>query len=141
MTILAVSIKIFMLFVDKMKMKKTIKRFLLSAVVALSLTSCGGDKEHFDISLLAGKWVAGQEFWRYDANGTGATWDEADDVHEDEAQPFTWEFDDETNRLTHIHQMEMGGVVPKSYTLKALNDNTLSYTDRFDSTYTFKRVN
>ena len=107
-----------MLFVDKMKMKKTIKRFLLSAVVALSLTSCGGDKEHFDISLLAGKWVAGQEFWRYDANGTGATWDEADDVHEDEAQPFTWEFDDETNSLTHIHQMEWAAWCPNRIRLR-----------------------
>ena len=30
--------------------------------------------------------------------------------------------------------------LPKSYTLKALDDNKLSYKDRFDSTYTFNRV-
>ena len=113
---------------------------MVFVAAALLFAGCGEKKKTFDIDLIVGKWVAGQEFWRYDADGTGATWDEADDVHEDEAQPFKWEFDGESNRLTQIHQMEMGGVIPKSYTLVDLSDNTLSYKDRFDSTYVYKRV-
>ena len=122
-------------------MKSRRRKILVFVAATLLLAACGEKKKQFDIDLIAGKWVAGQEFWRYDADGTGATWDEADDVHEDEAQPFKWEFDGENNRLTHMHQMEMGGVIPKSYTLKVLDNSTLSYTDRFDSTYTFNRVN
>ena len=109
------------------------------AALSMSLSACR-DKQSFDIDLIVGKWVAGTEYWRYDDNGTGVTWDKADDVNEDEAQPFKWEFDSETNHLTHIHQMEMGGAIPKSYTLKTLNENVLAYTDKYDSTYTFNRV-
>lgn len=122
-----------------MKKNRLIRLFALGALM-LTLASCGGDKKQFDIDLIVGKWVAGTEYWRYDADGNGGTWDEGEDVHEDEAQPFKWEFDSENNRLTQIHQMEMGGVIPKSYTLVDLNDNTLSYKDRFDSTYVYKRV-
>jgi hypothetical protein len=119
--------------------RNRLKILVFVAAATLLLSACG-KKEHFDIGLIVGKWVAGTEYWRYDGDGNGATWDVGDDVNEDEAQPFTWEFDDEENLLTQIHQMEMGGVIPKSYTLKKLDENTLAYADRFDSTYTFKRV-
>lgn len=109
---------------------------------ACSLMFSCKEEPKFDIDLIVGKWVSGTEYWRYDTDGTGVTWDEADDVHEDEAQAFKWEFDSENNRLNHIHWMEMTQewTLPKSYTLKALDDRKLSYKDRFDSTYTFNRV-
>lgn len=113
---------------------------MVFVAAALLFAGCGEKKKTFDIDLIVGKWVSGSEYWRYDADGGGGTWDEGDDVHEDEAQPFRWEYDSESNRLTQIHQMEMGGVIPKSYTLVDLTDNTLSYKDRFDSTYVYKRV-
>ena len=94
----------------------------------------------FDGDLLIGKWVSGTEYYRYDNDGTGATWDTSDDVSESEAQPFTWEFDPNTNDLTLIHQMEMGGQIPKSYTVTALNDSILKYKDRYSQTFTYNRV-
>lgn len=121
-----------------MNRKNRIILYVLAAGVFM-MTSCR-EKKHFDIELIVGKWVAGTEYYRYDNDGKGATWDVADDVNEDEAQPFEWEFDEESNHLTLIHQMEMGGVIPKSYTLKTLDDKVLAYTDKYDSTYTYKRV-
>ncbi len=114
----------------------------MALLLCLGLTACNGiEKQTFDIALLTGKWVSGTEVYRYDADGTGATWDTADDVSEAEAQPYTWEFDEATNRLTLLHQMEMGGVVPKSYTLKKLDATTLEYQDQYNNTSSFTRVN
>ena len=117
-----------------------IPRLFFAAMLAM-LVSCQQEHVSFNPELLVGKWVAGTEYYRYDAGGTGVTWDTSDDVNEDEAQPFTWEYEDETNRLTLVHQMEMGGVVPKSYTVTALTDSTLSYKDIYGHTYTYTHVN
>jgi len=123
-------------------MKKIVSRLCALLLICLALTSCNGKEEvSFDISLIVGKWVSGTEYYRYDADGTGATWDTADDVSEEEAQSYTWEYDGETNKLTLIHQMEMGGVVPKYYTLVTLNATTLAYQDQYSNTSSFTRVN
>ncbi len=122
-----------------MKIKKLVL-FLFVAAAQLALVGCHEETESFDITLLPGKWVAGTEYYRYDNDGTGVTWDTGEDVSEEEAQAFTWEFNDETNRLTLIHQMEMGGVVPKYYTLKALTATQLSYSDNYGQTMTYTRV-
>ncbi len=123
-------------------MKQTIKRIamFLTAIVAVGaiFTSCAPtEEEYFDVNLLYGKWQSGTEFWRYDSNGNGATWDTADDVTEEEAQTFTWTL--EANELTQIHIMEIGGSVPKVYTVTELNFTTLRYHDNFKS-YSFTRV-
>lgn len=122
--------------------KKIYKQFPICLVFAgmLLFGACQFDKETFDIDLLIGKWVRGTEYYRYDANGTGVTWDTSDDVSEAEAQPFTWEFNSETNRLTLVHQMEMGGSIPKLYTLVELNESKLSYKDNYDQIFTYSHV-
>ncbi|HPW90021.1 MAG TPA: hypothetical protein PLJ40_01205 [Paludibacteraceae bacterium] len=56
----------------------------------------------------------------------------------EEAQPFTWSLEGAT--LTQIHQGEMGQKVPKVYTLKTLNDSTLSYRDDYGVSFTFIKV-
>ena len=91
----------------------------------------------FDKTLLSGYWVSGTLHEYYNANGTGYTWDTWDDVTEEEAQPFTWTLENAT--LTQIHKMEMGGNVPKMYTVTTLNANTLEYRDDYGKTYTFTR--
>lgn len=123
-------------------MKKIGSRLCALLLICLTMTSCNEKEEvSFDISLIVGKWVSGTEYYRYDADGTGATWDTADDVSEEEAQAYTWEYDGETNKLTLIHQMEMGGVVPKYYTLVTLNATTLAYQDQYSNTSSFTRAN
>ncbi len=112
----------------------------LTAIVAVGalFTSCGPiEQEFFDVNLLYGKWRSGTEFWRYDTNGNGATWDTADDVTESEAQRFTWTL--VADELTQIHVISMGGSVPKVYTVTELTATTLRYHDDFKS-YSFTKV-
>lgn len=119
--------------------------FALVAVGCMMLTGCKDDPV-FDGDLIVGKWVAevngsaGTEYYRYDADGTGVTWDTGDDVHEEEGQPYTWSFDQSTSRLTLIHQMEMGGVVPKSYTVTVLDEQRLEYKDNSSQKFAYIRV-
>lgn len=119
------------------------KIFVFSALVlgALLLSSCVKNEPIIDGNLIVGKWVNGTEYWRYDDDGNGATWDVGDDVTEEEAQPFTWSFESETNRLTQIHIMEMGGRIPKYYTVTSLDDKMMKYRDVTGNSYYFVRVN
>ncbi len=118
-------------------MKKLAIGIVVALFVSLTTTSCDyfRKKEHFDKNLLPGKWKQGSLYERYHANGTGATWDIADDVTEDEAQPFTWTLVE--NELTQIHIMEMGGRIPKTYTVTALTASKFSYHDSYGKNYNF----
>lgn len=117
---------------------KWLSRILLLTAVML-FVSCKPEVV-FDTELLVGKWVSGTEYYRFDNGGKGATWDTSDDVQESEAQPFTWEFDGETHDLTLVHQMEMGGQIPKSYEVTDLTESVLKFKDRYGQTYSYNRV-
>ncbi len=115
------------------------KLWLLTVIVASVLMgSCEDPIVTFNAPDMVGKWVRGTEFYRYDSNHSGVTWDTADDVSEQEGQPFTWTLDGD--QLTLVHQMEMGGVVPKVYTVTVLSSSTLTYRDNYNQTFTYSRV-
>ena len=120
---------------------KRFQKALLFSAMCLLLSSCVDDV-FMDPTLLIGKWESDGEFYRYDSDGTGVTWDTKDDVYEDEAQPFKWEFNQLDRSLTHIHWMEMtqDWTVPRVYTVTMLNDSVLKYDDRFGKSYSFTRV-
>lgn len=107
--------------------------------LALFMNSCDliGGGETFDKTLLTGTWTSGTLHEHYNAAGTGYTWDTADDVTEAEAQIFTWTL--EGSALTQIHVMEMGGKVPKTYTVTKLNATTLAYHDDYGKSYIFTK--
>ena len=115
---------------------KRLSGFLVVFCVLALLYSCGKDA-NFDKNLLPGKWKQGQLFEKYTADGTGWTWDESDDVTEDEAQQFEWTL--EKDNLTQIHIMEMGGKVPKEYKVSELTETTLKYKDNYGKNYSFTR--
>ena len=105
---------------------------LAVSAIIVSMSSCSPDPDvELDKTLLYGKWqeTNSLNFEVYKADGTGHTWDEADDVTEAEAQPFTWTLED--GILTHIHIMEMGADIPKVYTVTKLTATELSYEDDF----------
>ena len=105
---------------------------LAVSAIIVSMSSCSPDPDvELDKTLLYGKWqeTNSLNFEVYKADGTGYTWDEADDVTEAEAQPFTWTLED--GILTHIHIMEMGADIPKVYTVTKLTATELSYEDDF----------
>lgn len=118
-------------------MKKFFYYFIFCLATAFVFSSCEdlGD-ETFDESLLIGRWVSGTVHYKYSSDHYGATWDTADDVTEAEAQRFSWTLDQ--SDLTHIHIMEVGGEVPKYYTVTELTESTLKYKDSFNS-YSFVR--
>lgn len=119
-------------------MKKSLRFLLSSVILAFLVVGCMKEEPSFDEQLLIGKWRSGTEYYRYDSNGRGATWDTGDDVSEDEAQEFTWTLI--KSDLTHIHILEMGGKVPKYYTVTELTATTLRYKDEFGKTFSFVKV-
>lgn len=118
------------------------KRFgfyaLIAFVSAVLFTACAPEEKSFEKALMVGKWKQGTLFEVYESDGTGHTWDEADDVTEEEAQKFTWTL--EMDVLTQIHIMEIGGSIPKVYTVTELTEDRLSYEDDFGKSYTFTKV-
>jgi hypothetical protein len=130
----------------KMKNKKTIIWLAITVLcVVIGVSSCG-EANSFDSAMLVGKWrrispnangAQKYEYYRFYNNGNGAAWDEADDVSENEAQPFTWTLTGSTFRL--VHKGEMGQVVPKTYTMLTLTDAILSFKDSYGDRYTYSK--
>jgi hypothetical protein len=119
-------------------MKKTLFYLTMCIVLTVLAVSCEPLPVNFDETLLYGKWRSGTLFYKYLADGTGGTWDTADDVTEAEAQAFTWTL--ENDLLTQNHILEIGGTVPKVYTVTELTENTLVYHDDFGVRWSFTKV-
>jgi len=119
-------------------MKKTLFYFSMCIVVSILAVSCETEPISFDDSLLIGKWQSGTLFYKYFGDGTGGTWDTADNVLEEEAQEFTWTLVNAD--LTHIHILEIGGTVPKVYTVTELTATSLKYHDDFGVNWVFTKV-
>lgn len=121
------------------------------SLIAFGLCSCGGDNNmSFDESLLYGKWQEGSVFERYYGstidyvlpNGdtvqvNGITWDESDDVGEDEAQAFLWTLTGST--LIHEHLGTFTNV-PKVYTITSLTSASLCYEDDYGTKHQFSKA-
>ena len=118
-------------------MKKTLYYLTMCMVVSILAVSCETEPISFEESLLIGKWQSGTLFYKYLNDGTGGTWDTFDDVTEEEAQAFTWTLI--AADLTHIHILEIGGSVPKVYTVTELTATSLKYHDDFSS-FSFTKV-
>ncbi len=115
-------------------MKKILIFLMAATLTGLLLVSCE-EFEEFDETLLIGKWESGTLYYRYFSDGTGYTWDVGDDVNEDEAQDYTWTLVE--SELTHIHILEIGGTVPKLYTVLELTSTSLVYEDDFGKRFSF----
>jgi hypothetical protein len=118
-------------------MKKLLVLLVAGLTLSFVFTSCEKE-ELFDETLLIGRWVSGTVYFRYMEDYSGYTWDPSDDVEESEAQPFTWTLN--KSELTQIHIMQIGGNIPKVYTVLELTPTRLKYKDDFN-TFTFTKVN
>lgn len=105
---------------------------------SILFNSCEEEESVFQESLLIGKWVSGTVYYKYLSNYSGTTWDTSDDVTEAEGQPFTWTL--VKSELTHIHILEVGGSVPKVYTVTELTATSLKYKDSFGKTFSFTKL-
>ena len=105
-------------------MMKKLRNILLISLTLMGLSSCGSDSPALNVSTdqLEGLWLkkGSQEYWRYRADGTGVTWDEA--------------------RLTHIFTGEMGNqAVPKVYDITEITETTMLWKDDYSMTYRFTK--
>ncbi|MFW5706540.1 MAG: hypothetical protein ACOCX0_00965 [Bacteroidota bacterium] len=119
-------------------MKKKLLYLLPLLLVPFLFVSCEEEEMFFDRNLLIGTWESGTLYDKYNADGTGSTWDTSDDVGEDEAQAFTWTLVSDV--LEQIHILEIGGTVPKVYTVTMLTATTLRYEDDFGKQFSFTKV-
>lgn len=92
----------------------------------------------FDEDLLIGLWKEGEVYYRYNDDGTAVTWDLADDVMEDEGTELDWTLDEDL--FTHYYKMEIGGIVPKVFTMKVLELDVMEYGDEFGVEHKFTKV-
>lgn len=92
----------------------------------------------FDADLLIGVWKEGENYYRYNDDGTAVTCDLADDVQEDEGTELSWTL--EGDIFTHYYQMEIGGTIPKTFNMKVLDLDTMKYNDDYGVSHTFSKV-
>lgn len=119
-------------------MKKLVVCLMVCFSFSVLFNSCEEDETFFQESFLMGKWVSGTVYYKYLSDYSGKTWDTSDDVTEAEAQSFTWTL--VKSELTHIHIMEVGGNVPKVYTVTELTATSLKYKDGFGKTFSFSKL-
>ncbi len=120
--------------------RKIIYPILLLLVGSMMWTGCKKEEYTIDESLLIGKWCADgtQEYWRFDANYEGETWDESEDVQEGEGTHYTWSVS--VDRLSILLQGTMGQVVPYDYTFTSQTDRTFTWRDGYGNTRSFSKV-
>ena len=131
---------------------KKLLHFILCLAVAMCFSACGEviPEVNYDASKLYGKWQEGSVFERYyDSNidyvlptgdtiqVNGITWDESDDISEDEAQAFKWSLTGST--LKHVY---VGTFieVPMIYTITTLTPSSLCYEDDYGEVHQFSKV-
>ena len=123
--------------------------FVALLLLAVFMTSCdglgGGDAANIDKSLIVGKWMTADEmyFEVYYSDGTGKEWDLRDDVTEEEASKFTWEFDEATeDRFVKYYKMEISdAIVPQYCKILELTSAKFKYNNEgLRATYDLIRV-
>lgn len=122
-------------------MKNIMRNVALVAFALVALVGCIPDpvvEPNFSVDDIYGKWCSGSVYYRYDSGYRGVTWDTADDMTEDEGQLFEWKI--EGVDMTHIHIMEMGASVPKTYVIDELTSSVLEYHDAYGKSYQFYKV-
>jgi hypothetical protein len=123
--------------------------FIALLFVAFFVSSCGGagggDNANIDKNQIVGKWMTVDEqyFEVYYSNGTGKEWDLRDDVQEEEASEFTWEFDEETeDKFLKYYKMEINdAIVPQYCNILELTSTDFKYNNEgFRATYNLIRA-
>ncbi len=126
-------------------MRKLSLILLMLLAVITTFSSCKKDKEKIDKGLIVGKWqsTAGNYFEVYYSNGTGKMWDEDDDVYEDEADTFNWEFDSNNDsKFTQTIHFHSGAAdLPQYCNIVTLDESSFVYNNSgWRRTENLKRV-
>ncbi len=128
---------------------KKLSFIALMLLMVVGMTSCeglfGGDENKIDESLIVGKWKTadGTYFEVYNSDGTGKYWDLNDDVTEEEASNFTWEFSAlSDDKFIQYHENFSGSLVPQYCNILELTSTTFKYNNEgLRATYNLIRAN
>ena len=128
---------------------KKLSFIALMLLMVVGMTSCeglfGGDENKIDESLIVGKWKTadGTYFEVYNSDGTGKYWNLNDDVTEEEATKFTWEFSALSNdKFIQYHENFSGSLVPQYCNILELTSTTFKYNNEgLRATYNLIRAN
>ena len=127
-------------------MKKNVTIMMMVVAGAMLMASCSlFEKENHlnvDESLLYGKWQEGtsQIYWRYLDDGSGVTWDEGEDISEEESNlTYTWTLRGDV--LTHVFTgAQDNQAVPKVYTITEIDDSKMVWKDDYGLTKTLNKM-
>lgn len=113
--------------------------FFVILFFSLLATSCNDERVHITVEpyQIEGLWqkIGTQEFWRYRVDGTGVTWDESEDVSEEESN-LTYEWTINGDELTHVFHGSLGNqAVPKVYTVTSISSSQMEWEDIYGQTY------
>ena len=110
------------------------------------MTSCFlFDKEtHINVEpeQLYGKWQEGttEVYWRYLSDSTGVTWDEGEEISEQESN-LTYRWTVHGDVLTHVFTGAQGNqAVPKVYTITEINNSRMEWKDDYGMTKTLTKL-
>jgi len=91
---------------------------------------------------LAGKWVVEntQEYWRFRDGGTGVTWDESEDIYEEESNlRFEWTLD--RDELTCVFRgANENQAVPKVYRIREISASAMKWENIYGQTTRLKKL-
>lgn len=109
--------------------------------VVLAFSSC----KKTDVNLIVGRWksTSANYFEVYYSDGTGKMWNEDDDVHENEADTFTWEISKNDNsKFTQVIKFHSGAAsLPKNCNIQVLNQSSFVYNNEgWRETFNLKRI-
>ena len=129
---------------------KAVHRLHLNRVPLLVLALCTAcllfflscqpetDPLEIDEALLTGYWQAQdnmQEYWRFDSDHKGETWDESEDVQEGEGAHYSWESVHDQLRIDIVG--EMGEHVYYDYTVTKQTQFQFTWEDLYGNHRTF----
>lgn len=116
-------------------------------LMSVLMSGCFGFNNETHITVdeeqLYGKWQEGstQVFWRYNADNSGVTWDEGEDISEEESN-LTYQWTVRGDVLTHVFSGAQGNqAVPKVYTITSIDENQMEWKDDYGMTKSLTKVN
>ncbi len=117
--------------------------FIFHFLFSISLVGCSDDPV-LDVNPddLTGKWVVEntQEYWRFRSGGTGVTWDESEDISEEESNlRFEWMLD--RDELTCVFRGENENqAVPKVYRIREITTSSMKWENIYGQTTRLKKI-
>lgn len=131
------------MMIQKEKVGMIAKVFFVLFTMMFITVACSEDTPEEEVTFevlktyIPGTWNEGTEFFRFDADGNGETWDKSEDIHEGEGTKLVWILEDEQTFVIRYNDeiVRTTAIVPKSFTV-----TKLTKTEFVFGTHSLKKV-